>query len=53
MKTIQIKIKEEWLDALEDLLYAELTESEKVEAVKQCKQLWQELVKAQEKQNSK
>lgn len=52
-KKISVEIQNKQLDALEDLLYAELNEKEKAGAIKQVKQLWQSLVEAFDKEKVK
>lgn len=44
-KTITVKIRNKHLDALEDLLFAELTEEQKEKNIKQATKLWKTLVK--------
>jgi len=48
-KKITVTIKNKQLEALEDLLYCELTQERKVKHVKQLKRLWTILVKAYDK----
>lgn len=48
-KKITLTVKNKHLDALEDLLYAELTEVQKEKYTKQTKKLWTALVKAWDK----
>lgn len=43
-KTITVTIKNEWLEALEDLLTAENTQEEEKKLKKKCMELWQALV---------
>jgi len=45
-KLITLEIKNKHLDALEDLLYAELDETQKAKVEKQVKDLWHSLVEA-------
>ncbi len=45
-KTITVSIENKQLDALEDLLFAELTDSEKTTTLKSVKKLWLALVEA-------
>lgn len=52
-RKISVEIKNKHLNALEDLLYAELNQKEKATASKQVKQLWQVLVEAYEKKEQK
>ncbi len=51
MKTIKVKIKNKWLNALEYLLYCELNEEEKAKAIKQSQKLWHVLVRVYDKKN--
>jgi len=51
-KLIRLEVKNEQLDALEDLLTAELDEVEKAKATYLAKQLWQSLVEAYDKEYS-
>ncbi len=48
-RNIIVTIKNKHLDALEDLLYCELTQKKKVKYSKQAKKLWVTLVKAYNK----
>lgn len=48
-KKITITVKNKHLDALEDLLYCNLTEDKKEKYSKQVKKLWTVLVKAYDK----
>ena len=48
-KKITLTVKNKHLDALEDLLYAELTEDQKTKYETQVKKLWTALVKAWDK----
>ncbi|MBA3674450.1 MAG: hypothetical protein H0W75_05750 [Chitinophagaceae bacterium] len=48
-KKIIITVKNKHLDALEDLLYSELTDEQKMKSAKKSKKLWTALVKAFEK----
>ncbi len=48
-KIIIVTVKNKHLDALEDLLYCELTDEQKVKYTKQAKKLWTTLVKAYNK----
>lgn len=45
MKLIKVKIKNKWLNALEDLIFCELNEKEFNQAKKESKKLWLQLVK--------
>lgn len=45
-KLITVKIQNKQLDALEDLLFCELSKTEKEKAIKDAKKLWQVLVEA-------
>lgn len=49
-KQISLEVTNEQLDALEDLLFAELAANEKAKAIKQVKALWQSLVSAYEEE---
>lgn len=48
-KKITVTVKNKQLDALEDLLYCELTDEQKIKQTKQAKKLWAALVKAYDK----
>ena len=48
-KKITVTVKNIHLDALEDLLYCELTDDQKIKYTKQAKKLWTSLVKAYDK----
>lgn len=48
-KKISVTVKNKHLDALEDLLYCELTDEQKVKYKKQAKKLWTAIVKAYDK----
>jgi hypothetical protein len=48
-KQITVTVKNEHLDALENLLYCVLTDDQKVKFTKQAKKLWTTLVKAYDK----
>lgn len=47
-----VTIKNKHLDALENLLYCELTQKKKIKYSKQAKKLWTTLVKAYDKKSS-
>ncbi|MCG9910878.1 MAG: hypothetical protein MH137_06200 [Flavobacteriales bacterium] len=49
MKSIKVKVINKWLNALEDVLFAELTEEEALRKRKQATKLWRSLVKAHDK----
>ena len=49
MKSIKLKVKNKWLNALEDLLYAELNDKEAAKNRKTAAKLWHKLVKAYDK----
>ena len=48
-KKITVIVKNKQLDALEDLLYCELTDEQKEKSIKNAKKLWTLLVKAYDK----
>ena len=48
-KKITVVVKNKQLDALEDLLYCELTDEQKEKSIKDAKKLWKLLVKAYDK----
>jgi hypothetical protein len=52
-RKITVEIQNKQLNALEDLLFVELTEKKKAAATKQVKQLWQALVAAYDKEKAK
>jgi len=45
-RTIRVKVKNKQLNALEDLLYVELSEEQKEKYIKKAKKLWGKLVRA-------
>lgn len=48
-KKITVTVKNMHLDTLENLLYCELTDEQKIKYTKQVKKLWTALVKAYDK----
>ena len=51
-KIISFEVDNKQLDALEDLLFAEISDSEKKKIVSQAKKLWQSLVEAYDNDNA-
>ncbi len=48
-KKITVRVKNKHLDALEDLLFSENTEEQKIKYTNQAKKLWKALVEAWDK----
>ena len=48
-KTITVKVENEWLNAMEDWIFCELSEEETEKSRKEMRKLWQALVDAYDK----